>query len=50
MVEKQDPARYKEFLRLAQQEAERRFAVYQQLAGITIPQNDDVEETAETSA
>lgn len=37
MVEKQDPARYKELLAQAQSEATRRFAVYQQLAGLTVP-------------
>jgi pyruvate-ferredoxin/flavodoxin oxidoreductase len=50
MVEKQDPARYRMFLEKSQQQAERRFAVYQQLAGITIPHSDDVEETADPSA
>jgi pyruvate-ferredoxin/flavodoxin oxidoreductase len=38
MVEKQDPARYKDLLAHAQSEATRRFAVYQQLAGLTVPQ------------
>ena len=50
MVEKQDPARYKAFLERSQQEAESRFAVYEQLAGITIPHVDDAEETADTTA
>jgi pyruvate-ferredoxin/flavodoxin oxidoreductase len=38
MVEKIDPQRYRRFLRQAQEQVEQRYAVYQQLAGITIPQ------------
>ena len=38
MVEKLDPERFKRFLELAQEAAARRVAVYQQLAGVTIPQ------------
>jgi hypothetical protein len=37
MVERADPARYKKFVAEAQAEAQRRYAVYQQLAGITVP-------------
>ena len=37
MVERADPARYKRFLEEAQAAAERRYSVYQQLAGITVP-------------
>jgi pyruvate-ferredoxin/flavodoxin oxidoreductase len=37
MVERADPARFKRFLEEAQAAAQRRFAVYQQLAGITVP-------------
>jgi pyruvate-ferredoxin/flavodoxin oxidoreductase len=37
MVERADPARYKMFLEESQAAAERRYAVYQQLAGITVP-------------
>jgi hypothetical protein len=37
MVERADPARYKHFLKEAQAQAHRRYAVYQQLAGITVP-------------
>jgi pyruvate-ferredoxin/flavodoxin oxidoreductase len=37
MVERADPARYKHFLKEAQAQAERRYAVYQQLAGISVP-------------
>jgi hypothetical protein len=37
MVEKIDPARFKRFLALANRQAEQRFAVYEQLAGLTIP-------------
>jgi len=37
MVERADPARYKMFLEESQAAAARRYAVYQQLAGITVP-------------
>jgi pyruvate-ferredoxin/flavodoxin oxidoreductase len=37
MIERADPARYKTFLVESQAAAERRYAVYQQLAGITVP-------------
>ena len=38
MVEKQDPERFKRLIAAAQRNAGQRFAVYQQLAGITVPQ------------
>jgi pyruvate-ferredoxin/flavodoxin oxidoreductase len=37
MVEKQDPVRFKRLLASAERVAAQRFAVYQQLAGLTIP-------------
>jgi pyruvate-ferredoxin/flavodoxin oxidoreductase len=37
MVEKQDPERFKKLLAAAEKDAAQRFAVYQQLAGVTIP-------------
>ncbi len=37
MVERADPDRFQYFLKEAQAQAERRYAVYQQLAGITVP-------------
>jgi pyruvate-ferredoxin/flavodoxin oxidoreductase len=37
MVERLDPARYKHLAAAAQREATQRFAVHQQLAGITVP-------------
>jgi pyruvate-ferredoxin/flavodoxin oxidoreductase len=37
MVERADPARYKAFVAESQAAATRRYAVYQQLAGITVP-------------
>ncbi|HKV07473.1 MAG TPA: thiamine pyrophosphate-dependent enzyme, partial [Thermoanaerobaculia bacterium] len=37
MVEKQDPERFKRFLVSATKSAAQRYAVYQQLAGITVP-------------
>jgi pyruvate-ferredoxin/flavodoxin oxidoreductase len=44
MVERADPKRYKAFVAEAQAAAQKRYAVYQQLAGITVPV---VEPTAE---
>jgi pyruvate-ferredoxin/flavodoxin oxidoreductase len=37
MIERADPARYKGFLEESQAAAQRRYSVYQQLAGITVP-------------
>jgi pyruvate-ferredoxin/flavodoxin oxidoreductase len=37
MIERSDPARYKHFLKESQAQAERRYNVYQQLAGISVP-------------
>jgi pyruvate-ferredoxin/flavodoxin oxidoreductase len=37
MVEKQDPERFKRFLDTASRQAQQRYAVYQQLAGVTVP-------------
>jgi pyruvate-ferredoxin/flavodoxin oxidoreductase len=37
MIERADPARYKTFVAESQAAAERRYAVYEQLAGITVP-------------
>ena len=37
MIERADPARFKHFLKESQAAAQRRYAVYQQLAGITVP-------------
>jgi pyruvate-ferredoxin/flavodoxin oxidoreductase len=37
MIERADPARFKHFLEEAQAAAQRRYAVYEQLAGITVP-------------
>jgi pyruvate-ferredoxin/flavodoxin oxidoreductase len=49
MVEKIDPARFKRFLELAKRQAEQRFAVYQQLAGVTIPNPEHESEPAGTT-
>jgi len=38
VVERTDPVRFKMFLKEAQEAAQQRYAVYQQLAGITVPQ------------
>jgi pyruvate-ferredoxin/flavodoxin oxidoreductase len=37
MVERADPARYKKFLEDSEEAARRRYVVYQQLAGISVP-------------
>jgi pyruvate-ferredoxin/flavodoxin oxidoreductase len=37
MIERSDPARFQEFLKDAQAQAERRYDVYRQLAGISVP-------------
>jgi pyruvate-ferredoxin/flavodoxin oxidoreductase len=47
VVERTDPARFKEFLKEAQRAAEQRYAVYSQLAGITVPPGEP--EAADTT-
>jgi len=42
MVEKQDPERFKHFLDSASRQAAQRYAVYQQLAGLTVPRLETV--------
>ena len=37
VVERTDPARFRQFLKEAQEAAQKRYAVYEQLAGITVP-------------
>jgi hypothetical protein len=37
MVERADPVQYKKFVAESQAAAQRRYAVYSQLAGITVP-------------
>src|SRR5262249_50212929 len=37
MIERADPARYKAFVAESQAAAEKRYSVYEQLAGITVP-------------
>jgi pyruvate-ferredoxin/flavodoxin oxidoreductase len=51
VVERTNPARFKEFLKESQKAAQQRYAVYQQLAGITVPQIEaaDDPEPAATS-
>jgi pyruvate-ferredoxin/flavodoxin oxidoreductase len=46
MVEKQDPERFKRLIDAAQRSAAQRFAVYQQLAGITVPQMNETAQPA----
>ena len=38
VVERTDPARFKHFLKEAHEAAQKRYALYEQLAGITVPQ------------
>jgi pyruvate-ferredoxin/flavodoxin oxidoreductase len=38
MVERTDPARFAQFLKEAQEAARQRYAIYEQIAGITVPQ------------
>jgi pyruvate-ferredoxin/flavodoxin oxidoreductase len=38
MVEKGDPERFKRLLATAERDTRKRYAVYEQLAGLTIPQ------------
>jgi pyruvate-ferredoxin/flavodoxin oxidoreductase len=45
-IERADPARYKAFVNESQAAAERRYAVYQQLAGITVPVIQTTDDTA----
>ena len=45
MVEKMDPVRYRSLLEFAQERAEQRWAVYEHLAGMTLPLQETVEET-----
>ena len=37
MIERADPERYKKFVKEAEEQAQRRYVVYQQLAGISVP-------------
>jgi pyruvate-ferredoxin/flavodoxin oxidoreductase len=50
VLERSDPARFKQFLKEAQRAAEQRYAVYSQLAGITVPPGapDEVDATGGT--
>ncbi|HEX7785826.1 MAG TPA: pyruvate:ferredoxin (flavodoxin) oxidoreductase, partial [Methylomirabilota bacterium] len=41
MVEKQNPDRFKRFLDAASRQAAQRYAVYQQLAGVTVPRIEE---------
>jgi pyruvate-ferredoxin/flavodoxin oxidoreductase len=47
VVERSDPARFRQFLKQATEEAQKRYAVYQQLSGITIPQTEAKDEDIE---
>ena len=48
MIERADPARYKHFVAESQAQAQRRYAVYQQLAGISVPVIPAVDEEPES--
>jgi pyruvate-ferredoxin/flavodoxin oxidoreductase len=49
VVERTNPARFKHFVREAQKQAEQRYAVYQQMAGITVPQTEPVSDDEATA-
>ena len=49
VVERAAPERFKEFLKQAQTAAQQRYAVYQQLAGITVPQVEPTPDAGESS-
>ena len=44
VVERSAPERFKQFLKEATEEAQKRYAIYEQLAGITIPQPQATDE------
>jgi len=50
MIERQDPARFKHYLEEAQAQAERRYSVYQQLAGIKVPAVEKKDENGQSPA
>jgi len=50
MVEKMDPDRYKMLLEAAQDNAAQRWAVYEHLAGMTLPQPDNAKKTADNAS
>jgi hypothetical protein len=43
MIEKVNPERFERLVQAAQRSAQQRFAVYQQLAGITVPNSEEGE-------
>ncbi len=47
MVEKLDPERFKRLALMAERSTRQNVAVYQQLAGVTVPQVTDAEAEAE---
>jgi pyruvate-ferredoxin/flavodoxin oxidoreductase len=46
MVERTDPQRYRRLMAASQQQAERNYAIYQQLAGISVPAEGEPEASA----
>jgi pyruvate-ferredoxin/flavodoxin oxidoreductase len=49
VVERTDPARFAHFLKQAQENAQRRYALYEQIAGITVPRVEAADENADAS-
>ena len=49
MVEKIDPERYKKLQQMAQDQAAQRWAVYEHLAGMTLPRGEASDEPESTS-
>jgi pyruvate-ferredoxin/flavodoxin oxidoreductase len=50
VLERSDPARFRGFLKEAQEAARRRYAMYQQLAGITVPRPETPADDKASSA
>jgi pyruvate-ferredoxin/flavodoxin oxidoreductase len=50
MIERADPARYKKFIEDSEEAARRRYIVYKQLAGISVPAAETVAETVPLAA
>jgi hypothetical protein len=50
VVERTDPARFRGFLKDAQEAARQRYAMYRQLAGITVPPAEVTADVAASSA
>jgi len=50
VIERSDPARFKQFVHESQKAAEQRYAVYHQMAGITVPNVEPADDAPEAPA